>query len=171
VLFERICRRNGIEAILTKPRSPTTTGKVERFHQTLQADCFAAHGPFTDLAAAQAAVAVFRTEYNQDRPHQALDDAAPASRFVPVPEQVRAELGLDIPAELLNTLLAPGLDAVAPEPNPEPEPPDQTQIATHIADLDDDAKDRRQGFLTGDEHWLGGPAIELERTVSLALSA
>jgi transposase InsO family protein len=31
VLFERICRRNGIETILTKPRSPTTTGKVERF--------------------------------------------------------------------------------------------------------------------------------------------
>jgi hypothetical protein len=26
--------------------------------------------------------------------------------------------------------------------------------------------DRRQGFLTGDEHWLGGETIELERTVS-----
>src|SRR4051794_16361091 len=42
VPFERICGRNGIETILTKPRSPTTTGKVERFHQTLQADCFQA---------------------------------------------------------------------------------------------------------------------------------
>ena len=55
VLFERICRRNGIETILTKPRSPTTTGKVERFHQTLQADCFTAHGPFADVTAAQSA--------------------------------------------------------------------------------------------------------------------
>jgi transposase InsO family protein len=36
VLFERICRENGIVARNTKPRSPTTTGKVERFHQTLQ---------------------------------------------------------------------------------------------------------------------------------------
>jgi transposase InsO family protein len=30
VLFERICRENGITQRLTKPRSPTTTGKVER---------------------------------------------------------------------------------------------------------------------------------------------
>jgi hypothetical protein len=30
VLFERICRENGIIARLTKPRSPTTTGKIER---------------------------------------------------------------------------------------------------------------------------------------------
>ena len=30
VLFERICRENGIVARNTKPRSPTTTGKVER---------------------------------------------------------------------------------------------------------------------------------------------
>jgi transposase InsO family protein len=30
VLFERICRENGITPRLTKPRSPTTTGKIER---------------------------------------------------------------------------------------------------------------------------------------------
>ncbi|MGV7796003.1 DDE-type integrase/transposase/recombinase, partial [Mycobacterium kansasii] len=29
VLFERICRENGITARLTRRRSPTTTGKVE----------------------------------------------------------------------------------------------------------------------------------------------
>jgi hypothetical protein len=28
--------------------------------------------------------------------------------------------------------------------------------------------DRQQGFLTGDEHWLGGEAIELERAVSVS---
>jgi transposase InsO family protein len=28
VLFERICRENGITQRLTKPRSPTTTGKI-----------------------------------------------------------------------------------------------------------------------------------------------
>lgn len=32
VLFERICRENGIVARNAKPRTPTTTGKVERFH-------------------------------------------------------------------------------------------------------------------------------------------
>ena len=30
VLFERICRENGITARRTRPRSPTTTGKIER---------------------------------------------------------------------------------------------------------------------------------------------
>ncbi len=30
VLFDRICRENGIRHLLTAPRSPTTTGKVER---------------------------------------------------------------------------------------------------------------------------------------------
>jgi transposase InsO family protein len=32
VLFDRICRHNGVEHLLTKPRSRTTTGKVERRH-------------------------------------------------------------------------------------------------------------------------------------------
>ena len=36
VLFDKICRRNGIAHRLTAPMSPTTTGKVERFHQTLR---------------------------------------------------------------------------------------------------------------------------------------
>ena len=34
VLFDRICRENGIDHLLTAPRSPTTTGKIERFHRT-----------------------------------------------------------------------------------------------------------------------------------------
>ena len=33
VLFDRICRENGIKHLLTAPRSPTTTGKIERWHQ------------------------------------------------------------------------------------------------------------------------------------------
>ena len=36
VLFDKICRHNGITHRLTQPASPTTTGKVERFHQTLR---------------------------------------------------------------------------------------------------------------------------------------
>ena len=38
VLFDRICVDNGIKHILTAPRSPTTTGKVERWHKTLRAE-------------------------------------------------------------------------------------------------------------------------------------
>ena len=38
VLFERICAENGIRYLLTAPRSPTTTGKVERWHKTIRAE-------------------------------------------------------------------------------------------------------------------------------------
>ncbi len=83
VLFERICRRNGIHTILTKPRSPTTTGKIERFHLTLQIDCLDELGPFADLAAAQKAVDEFRHDYNHNRPHQAIDVTTTATSRPP----------------------------------------------------------------------------------------
>jgi transposase InsO family protein len=38
VLFDRILRENGITHRLTAPRSPTTTGKVERFHRSMRAE-------------------------------------------------------------------------------------------------------------------------------------
>jgi len=41
VLFDRICRENGITHRLTGARSPTTTGKVERFHKTLRTELLA----------------------------------------------------------------------------------------------------------------------------------
>jgi transposase InsO family protein len=75
VLFERICRKNGIKQRLTRPYSPTTTGKVERWHQTLQTDFLNDAGPFASIAAAQAAVDAWRAEYNTERPHQSLDMA------------------------------------------------------------------------------------------------
>jgi transposase InsO family protein len=83
VLFERICRENGIARRLTKPRSPTTTGKIERLHQSLQLELLDVHGPFESLGALQAALDGWRAEYNTGRPHQSLGMAFPASRFVP----------------------------------------------------------------------------------------
>ena len=41
VLFDRVCVENGIRHLLTAPRSPTTTGKVERLHKTMRAEFFA----------------------------------------------------------------------------------------------------------------------------------
>jgi transposase InsO family protein len=38
VMFDRICAENGIRHLLTAPRSPTTTGKVERWHKTIRAE-------------------------------------------------------------------------------------------------------------------------------------
>ena len=36
VLFDAICRENGIEHLLTQLRNPTTTGKIERFHRSMR---------------------------------------------------------------------------------------------------------------------------------------
>jgi hypothetical protein len=69
VLFERICRENGITQRLTKPRSPTTTGKIERLHQTLQQELLNVHGPFASIEDAQVAVDTCRKQYNAERPH------------------------------------------------------------------------------------------------------
>jgi len=80
VLFDRICRENGIEHLLTAPRSPTTTGKIERFHRTLRAE-FDTCRVFTSLRAAQAALDEWVEHYNTERPHQSLDGATPAERF------------------------------------------------------------------------------------------
>jgi hypothetical protein len=77
VLFERICRENGIVARNTKPRSPTTTGKVERFHQSLKGECLTGR-IFSTVEDAQAAVDKLVAEYNYDRPHQGIDDLFPA---------------------------------------------------------------------------------------------
>jgi transposase InsO family protein len=49
VLFDRICRENGIDHLLTAPRRPTTTGKIERFHRTLRQE-FLTGRVFADLS-------------------------------------------------------------------------------------------------------------------------
>jgi transposase InsO family protein len=80
VLFDRICRENGIRHLLTAPRSPTTTGKVERFHKTLRRE-FLNGEVFTSIEAAQAALDAWVTKYNTERPHQSIGMAAPVERF------------------------------------------------------------------------------------------
>lgn len=81
VLFERICRDAGITARLTKRRSPTTTGKVERFHRTLRRELLDETGAFESIEAAQTAIDEWVRAYNTVRPHQSLDMATPASLF------------------------------------------------------------------------------------------
>ena len=92
VLFDRICRENGIEHLLTAPRSPTTTGKIERFHRSLRAE-FLTGRVFSTLAAAQAELDAWVESYNHDRPHQSLDMATPASRFLARSDRAEPELG------------------------------------------------------------------------------
>ncbi|MEV6518543.1 IS481 family transposase [Micromonospora chalcea] len=121
VMFDRICRENGIIHRLTQPASPTTTGKVERFHQTLRRELLDDVPVWPDLDTAQAAIDVFRDEYNTDRPHQSLDMAFPADRFSPAltAQQV---VPVKLPARLTQpadqSLVSPPLPVGVPAPVP-----------------------------------------------------
>ena len=100
VLFDKICRHNGITHRLTQPASPTTTGKIERFHLTLRRELLDDHDPFESLAAAQAAIDEFVRTFNTDRPHQALDaerPVSPAERFTPTAGPERELLPVWLP--------------------------------------------------------------------------
>ena len=121
VLFDKICRENGITHRLTKIHSPTTTGKIERLHQTLQRELLDVHGPFESIEALQAALDAWREEYNTDRPHQSLGMAFPASRFIPassplelrIPAQLTAGTGQREPPPAPGSLPAPSLPVQA----------------------------------------------------------
>jgi transposase InsO family protein len=91
VLFDRICRENGVDHILTQPRSPTTTGKIERFHRTLRIE-FNTKQSFRNLKMAQEALDEWVTYYNNERPHQALGESTPVSRFQARGDQPRDPL-------------------------------------------------------------------------------
>lgn len=120
VLFERICRENGVVLRHGKPRSPTTTGKIERFHKSLRAELLDHVSPFESLEAAQAAIDGWVHAYNHQRPHQALDMAVPASRFRP--NGPAPEAAVPAPTAQDDQLALPWADAgvVAPPPLPVP---------------------------------------------------
>jgi transposase InsO family protein len=80
VLFDRMCRENGISHRHTGVRSPTTTGKIERFHQSLRKE-FLQDRTFPSVEDAQTALDEWVADYNTNRPHQALEMATPADRF------------------------------------------------------------------------------------------
>jgi transposase InsO family protein len=88
VLFDRICRENGVRHLLTAPYSPTTTGKIERLHKTMRSELFNL-ATFATIEEAQAALDAWVCHYNTERPHQGIGDVAPAQRFAlaePEPE-------------------------------------------------------------------------------------
>ena len=82
VLFDRICQNNGIRHLLTAPYSPTTTGKVERFHKTYRAEFLTTHDRrHRNIEEAQAALDAWVVHYNTVRPHQSVGDRPPFERF------------------------------------------------------------------------------------------
>lgn len=74
--------RLGIPVLHGRPRHPQTQGKEERFHRTLT-DELLSRQVFADLPHSQHAFDRWRTVYNCERPHAALDLTVPASRYRP----------------------------------------------------------------------------------------
>jgi transposase InsO family protein len=72
----------GIRVLHSRPYHPQSRGKNERFHRTLEAEVFALRR-LRDLDDAQRAFDAWRTVYNFERPHEALDQDVPASRYRP----------------------------------------------------------------------------------------
>ena len=63
-----------------RPFHPQTQGKNERFNGTLKREVIAGRS-FADLAAVQQRFDAWLEVYNRQRPHQAIGDEPPASRF------------------------------------------------------------------------------------------
>jgi hypothetical protein len=106
VLFDRVLRENGIDHLLTAPRSPTTTGKVERFHKTIRNE-FLAGRTFESLKQAQAELDGWVEHYNTRRPHQGIGMVPPIRRF---------ELAAPRPVEPVEP---PAVSVVEHQPAPE----------------------------------------------------
>lgn len=92
--------RLGIQHQRIRPASPQENGAHERMHKTLKAG--ACRPPRATLAAQQRRFNVFRTEYNEERPHEFLKGRPPAALYVasprPYPEKLPA---LEYPGHFL----------------------------------------------------------------------
>ena len=82
----------GIRHFRIEPGKPQQNGRHERMHRTLKAKT--TRPPAFDLARQQTLFDEFRHEFNEIRPHEALDQETPASVWQPstkeMPERIRA---------------------------------------------------------------------------------
>lgn len=78
--FGKACRRRGIKHVRTKPYTPRTNGKAERFIKTaLNEWAYAQPFETSELRAAELPKWIHR--YNHHRPHSAIGDKPPISRL------------------------------------------------------------------------------------------
>lgn len=72
--------RLGVEVSHSRPFHPQTQGKDERFHRTLKRELLNRRG-FNSLVSCQGAFDSWRDQYNLLRPHEALGQRPPATRY------------------------------------------------------------------------------------------
>src|SRR5262249_7533012 len=82
--------RLGIVPELIEPGRPAQNGRHERMHRTLKAET--TRPAAGSLAAQQRRFNVFREEFNDERPHEALDQETPAACYTPSPRPMPARL-------------------------------------------------------------------------------
>jgi transposase InsO family protein len=78
--FARTCNKNGIQHIFTRPYTPRTNGKAERFIQTICREWAYAHS-YDHSKQRTDAILPWLHAYNWHRPHTALKNKAPISRL------------------------------------------------------------------------------------------
>lgn len=82
--------RLGVLPELIEPGKPQQNGRHERMHRTLKAETTIP--PAGNLAAQQRRFNHFRTEFNEERPHEALDLQTPASVYESSPRPMPTKL-------------------------------------------------------------------------------
>jgi transposase len=78
-MFDAWCQRHHITHIRSRVHKPTTAGKVERFHQTVQRELPYCNGDFE----------LFRYRYNHIRPHMSLSGRRPADKYFDIKERLK----------------------------------------------------------------------------------
>ena len=95
VQFERRLEALGVKLLNSRPYHPQTLGKLERFHRTMK-QWLDEHPRPATTDELQARLDEFRVHYNEDRPHQGIDDALPIERYQaaapPAPGSLRSPL-------------------------------------------------------------------------------
>jgi transposase InsO family protein len=141
VLFDRICRENGVRHLLTAPYSPTTTGKIERLHKTMRAEFFSAAVCAT-IEELQVALDAWVLHYNTERPHQGIGDVPPSQRFA---------LARPEPPEIVT-------DRATSEELPAT-PPSVVPPATRVVDQNGGISLAKHRYPVG--RWLAGETVEV----------
>jgi transposase InsO family protein len=78
--FQRLCRELGIRHLRTKPYTPRTNGKAERFIQTCLREWAYAEA-YTSSSERTVALAHWLHHYNWHRPHSALHSMPPITKL------------------------------------------------------------------------------------------
>lgn len=80
--FGAVSRTHGLRHLRTRPYTPRTNGKAERYIQTLLRE-WAYAAPYDSSATRHRALQPWLRYYNTQRPHTALGDRAPITRLPP----------------------------------------------------------------------------------------